>query len=255
VVLVASAVAIAAGLAHPAHGQNRRQGRVVVVSPDSPRDGVRVNPNEKVGAVTVVRLAAGPVAVVRLDPMPQKADFNVITPAGISHPYRNGATGAAGITVTWTYTYIHSPRGDYWRVTGIYTRAGRGRIGKTWKDFPPGSQVVPDPPQPPGTMFFCPDAMPVSPEEEEMILAEAGMPNNPFPEVWAVPSNDFLFVHDAWMEPELVRIGADPTELQAPVAAVEAVGIERARIAPEPARNGDTDEITDESDGDSTDGL
>jgi hypothetical protein len=199
---------VAVGLVSPAAAQGKKKSRAVVVTPSPGGTEVPVGPNEKVGSVTVVNTPGGPVAVVRVDQMPPKAKFNVITPAGVSHPYADGPTGAGDIEVTWSYIYVHSPNGDYWRVVGTYIKPGRGKIGRTWKDFPPGSQVQPDPPQPPGTFFVCPDAFPADPAFEAEILAELGMPDLPEPEVWWVPSNEFLFFHDAWLEPEIVKIGS-----------------------------------------------
>ena len=200
--MLATVLAVCAGDAALA----KEPGRAVVVSPDGPE--VPIAPDEKVGAVTVVPLAGGPVAVVRVDKMPAKPKFNVITPAGVSHPYTDGPTGAGDITVKWSYTYIHAPNGDYWHIEGVYTKPGVGRIGRTWKDFPPGSQLVPDPPQPPGLWLACPDAYPALPDEETLVLAELGMPDNPGTEVWWVPSSEFHFYHDAWPIPEIVLIGA-----------------------------------------------
>ncbi|RMF85260.1 MAG: hypothetical protein D6744_01705, partial [Planctomycetota bacterium] len=156
---------------------------------------------------------------------PVKPRFNIITPNGVSHPFVDGPTGAGDIEVTWTYTYVHDfQNGDFWRVEGTLRKPGRGVIGRMAQNFPPGSQLIPDPPQPPGLTLSCWDAVPVSARKEAKILAAAGLPDNPGTEVWLVPSGDLTFWHPAAQAPEIVHVealpaGGGPTELTEEFAA------------------------------------
>ena len=199
-------------------------GRAVVVSPSPAGTDVPIAPNERVGAVHVVNVNGEPVVVVRVDPMPEKPDFNIITPDGVSHPFKNGEY-VPGINVTWSSTYVHAPDGkDYWSVTATFSQPGVGTVGSARQDFPPGSQRVPDPPQPAGLVFWCPGAYAVDPLTESQILAECGMPDNPWPEVWEVPAGLFMFWHPGASEPEPVVI----TSLATPTLNIAARPIGKA---------------------------
>jgi len=210
-VLALTTLALLGLLVAPAHADGNKKGksRVVVVAPEPGGAPVPVGPNEKVGAATVVNTPGGPVAVVRIDQMPPKPSFNIITPDGISHPFTNGPTGVSDISVTWQVVYVHAPGGDYYSVVGTFTKPGRGKVGSTSQKFPVNSQIVPDPPQPPGTVFMCPDAQPLPPLDEAIVLAELGLPDNPWSEVWSVPSGDFIFWTDT-APPEIVQFKLEP---------------------------------------------
>jgi len=153
------------------------------------------------------------VAVVRVDPMPPKPDFNIITPDGVSHPFKNGPTGTPGETVRWVSQPIQHPDGQYsYEVTGHFS--GPGYSGSAKQVFPIGSQCIPDPPQPPGLMFWCPDAIATTPDDEAQVLATLGMPDNPGTEVWWVPSCEFWFWHPGAPQPEMVWMGSTPFQTQ-----------------------------------------
>lgn len=185
-------------------------GRTVVVTPHPAGAEVPVAPNERVGAVHVVKLPGGEqAAVVRIDAMPAKPDFNIITPNGVSHPFKNGEY-IPGINVTWSSVYVHSPTGDYWCVMGTFSKPGVGTIGRCEQNFPPGSQRVPDPPQPPGLVFWSPGAYAVDPATEALVLNELGMPDNPWVEVWEAPAGQLLFWHYGSSAPEAVMINSLP---------------------------------------------
>lgn len=170
--------------------------RVVVVQPQPGGTQVPVAPNERVTSVTGVNLPGrGPVVVVGLKTMPVKADFNIITPDGTSHPFNRTHNVGNGITVVYEVQVINNPPApDRYRVYGTIKRGG-AKIGHTSIDFPAGSQYVPDPPQPPGTFFMFPDGIPLPPPEEAMVLAEAGLPDLPGPQAYYVPSGMLLFTH------------------------------------------------------------
>jgi|GEM_PF-6830945 len=176
--------------------------RVVVASPTPGGTEIPIAPNEKVGAATGVELAGGIVfAVIRVDQMPPKPRFNVISESGVSHPYTNDENWS------WTTQSIHNPDGtEDIIVTGRYKNGGTATI-----NFP-NSRVEPDPPQPPGLVVWCTDGVAVLPHEEALVLATLGMVDLPGPQVWHVPSGDFLLQHDAISEPEVVNMCFGPLQ-------------------------------------------
>lgn len=205
--------------------------RVVVVVPTPGGTDVPIAPHEKVGAVTVLDLpGGGQVAVVRIDPMPAKPDFNIITPNGVSHPFTNGPTGVPGETVRWVSQPIHHPDGSTsYEVYGEYTGPGYSGRGATQK-FPPGSRCIPDPPQPPGLTMTCPDAIAAEPAVEAEVLARLGMPDNPGSEVWWIPSGEFWFSDDLSPEPEVVWIGSTSKPLRVSASEQQPAGVVGAVI-------------------------
>lgn len=171
-----------------------QESRVAVVKPSPCGTPVQVQPDERVGAFTVVNPGGrGPVAVVRLDRMPPKPDFNIITPAGISHPFKNGPVDPPGTTMEYQPVYVQDGAGgEHWAVISNAYLNGRW-VARHIEHFPPGSQLVPDPPQPPGTTVDCLFGEEAAPQEEAEILALAGLPDNPeLAEVWFIPSGEVL---------------------------------------------------------------
>lgn len=176
--------------------------RTVVVSPDPRGTPVPIQPNERIGAVTSVNLPGRRVVVVRIDPMPSKPDFNIITPNNVQYPFKNGPTSAEGIDATYSTVEVQDAAGrTHYQVNVEYSRGGRV-IGTGRQHLPPGSQLLPDPPQPPGLVFMCPDALPATPEEEAIVLIELGISDTPETQVWDVPSGEFLLLHPGAPEPE-----------------------------------------------------
>ena len=210
--LVLLALTIIAGSARQAAaggpGMPQKKSRTVVVTPTPGGSDIPIGPDEKIGAVTIVELPGGiQVAVVRIDPMPVKPDFNIITPNQESHPFKNGPTGVPGESVRWVSQPIHHADGSTsYIVTGHIT--GPGYSGTVKHVYPPGSVAQPDPPQPPGLIVSCPDAFAATPDVEALVLATLGMPDLPEPEVWWVPSGEFWLSHDASPQPEVVQISS-----------------------------------------------
>jgi hypothetical protein len=184
--------------------------RVVVVAPKPGQTPVPIAPDEKVGNATAVTPPGGaPLVVVRVDKMPAKPDFNIITPDGVSHPYKNGDSGIDGMTVVHEPQVVQDATGKTWyRVVSCYTKNGRqvacGRV-----DYPVGSQLVADPPQPPGLVFLCPDAVPSDPTEEALVLDALGMADTVETQVWRIPSGEMHLMHDASPSPTTLVFGLE----------------------------------------------
>lgn len=178
--------------------------RVVVVNGQPGGQQVPVAPNERLVTVAGANFGGGPTVIVGLKTMPAKPDFNIITPDGVSHPFNRHEVSGNGITVDYEVQVLNNPGGDRYRVVGHIKRNGL-EIGQSRVDYPAGSVYVPDPPQPPGTFFFMPDAVPLSPADEALALMLAGIPNLPGPQAWSVPSGNLWFTHPG-VEPSLVHI-------------------------------------------------
>jgi len=195
---------LAMGTIEPALAED--DSRVVVVAPSPNGTKVPVGPDEKVGAVTVVAPAgAGPVVVVRVDKMEKKADFNIITPDGVSHPFTDGDSGVEGITVTHEPQVVQDRDGRTWYQVVSCFKKGGTQVGCAKVEFPPGSQLQHDPPQPPGTGFVCPDAVAASADVEQAVLEALGVADDTSTQVWSVPSGELQFSHDQSAGVEVVE--------------------------------------------------
>lgn len=188
--------ALALGLVAPAYAGDGGDSRVVVVRPQPGGTQIPVQPNERVVGATAVNLPGrGPVAVVAIKQMPPKPLFNIITPDGASHPFnRTENIGTDGVTVEYEVQVLNTPGGDKYRVVGHIKRNGNN-IGETSITYPLGSQYVPDPPQPPGTMLMIPVATALPPDHEAMVLAAAGIPDLPGPQAYNVVDGMMLIGH------------------------------------------------------------
>ncbi len=210
---------LAAVLAAAPFARADGDGRVVVVAPNPGQTPVPIAPDEKVAGATAVTVAGQPLVVVRVEKMPPKPDFNIITPDGVSHPYKNGASGVDGITVVHEPVVVQDATGKTWyRVVSRYTKDGRQvACGKT--DYPCGSQLVPDPPQPPGLAFLCPDAEPATAEQEAGTLDALGVADTADTQVWWIPSGEMLLMHDASPAPITLVFGVEPLASDPPAPA------------------------------------
>lgn len=167
--------------------------KVIVVHPVGPNTPVPIGPNDKVDKVAVVQLPGGREAVVvRTVPMPKKPRFNIQTPAGVQHPYVNGASAVEGIRVEYRVDVANDGTGDVYTVVAEYFRGGE-KVAEGKIKFPLGSVLIPDPPQPPGASFVCPDAFALSAADEAAVLSYLDLQNTPSAETWWVPSGAILF--------------------------------------------------------------
>lgn len=172
--------AIAAILAvAPFHAALADGGTVVVVAPSADGTEFKVKPTDRV-TVRVVRLPGGvSVAVVRIEPMPDKPDFNIITPDGASHPFKR--TGPDGMTSE--VVVVHGTDGKtFYKLVSCFPGGGCASVS-----YPPGSQLVPDPPQPPGTHFVSPGATPLDTAYVGALLTELGFAAEDGMAAWIAP--------------------------------------------------------------------
>lgn len=189
-------------------------GRVVVVRPNQGQQPL--GPNERVTAATTVVINGEPTTVVRVEQFPIKPKFVVGMPVGFPpgammfFPFPQDHVDN-GITVG-KRAYV-APGGGVTVVSYSCNAAGITCEGNKMV-FPPGSVLIPDPPQPPGLMFAAATA-PVDPQTEAAVLAAIGQPDLPQTEVWLIPTGDlFFFIQGSPPGPPvLVRPAAQPGDL------------------------------------------
>src|SRR5262249_49179263 len=132
--------------------------------------------------------------------------FTIVTPAGVSHIFTNGPIGSDGMSVEYEAQVANDAvNGDHFHVVGKIKQNGK-EVGKTSQDYPMGSVLQNDPPQPNGLNFRCPDAVPASRADQSLVLAAMGMPQTQQPMVWNIPSGNFLFSSLLFPPPELVHM-------------------------------------------------
>lgn len=173
--------------------------RVVVVGPNQgPQD---VPQDQHVIGGKTVLVNNEPITIVHTEPMPPKAKFCICVKVPTGAPPPNDMTcvyfpfppdhDEDGAHIEHVLQVNNSPGGDSYTVYEHVSRNGVGGDGpKT--NFPPGSILIPDPPQPVGLKFFV-NRYPADPATESAVLAALGQPDNPWPEVWFVVSGDFYF--------------------------------------------------------------
>ena len=226
IVAAALAATLVSALPQSAAAQDKPDSRVIVVVPKGNTTDVPMEPDEQIDAVTGITVHGNPVVVIRVKKMPPKPDFNIITPAGISHPFKNGASGIGNMTVEHQPVWVHGVNGQpgHYAVQSVYTQPGGGGAIAV-QNFPPGAQLQPDPPQPPGTFFFCPDAVFLTSEELAELFGALGLAADDESEAFWVPSGELYFAHNGWFQPEkmtfdasIVEVPIVDTEAPSPVA-------------------------------------
>lgn len=175
-------------------------GRVVFVGPG--QGPVPIGPNERVTVAKTVIINNEPITIVTIEVMPPKPKFVICVkiPTGALPP--NDTICAYfpfppdhddnGVHVSHE-VWVNSPAGgpdNYVVVSRSCSAAGVCEGCKM--NFPPGSILIPDPPQPAGLMMMA-DRYPADPGTEASVLASMGQPDNPWPEVWVLASGDIYF--------------------------------------------------------------
>ena len=166
-------------------------GRVVVVGPGQQQP---LGANECVVAGTTKVINGEPTTVVRVVPMPGKPKFVIGLPVGpmpgvlMYFPFPQDHVDG-GITVG-KRAFVN-PGGGVTVVSTSCNAAGVTCEGCNVV-FPPGSVLIPDPPQPPGLMFAA-SQFPADPQTETEVLASLGLPNTPAPQVFEMATGDMFF--------------------------------------------------------------
>jgi hypothetical protein len=164
---------------------------------------VPLGPNEHVTVAVTVIINGEPITIVRIEPMPPKAKFTICVKVPTGAPPPNDTTCVyfpyaqdhddGGVHVSHE-VWVNSPGGgapdNYIVVARSCNANGVCEGNKT--SFPPGSILIPDPPQPAGLTMFA-DRFPTDPQTEAAVLAALGMPNNPWTEVWTLTTGDMYF--------------------------------------------------------------
>lgn len=169
-------------------------GRVVVVGPN--QGPQPIGPNEKVTAGKTVTINGGPVTIVRVEPMPPKPKFVIgmpmpTPPGGFMYfPYPPDRD-EDGVHIS--FEHLPGPGGSTVVVLRRSIAGGHADVSKT--AYPPGSIIIPDPPQPLGLNFMA-DRYPADPVTESAVLASLGLPDNPESEVWVLVTGDLYFFTD-----------------------------------------------------------
>lgn len=168
-------------------------GRVVVVAPNGQQQQP-LGPNEHVVAGKTVLINGQPTTVVRVEQFPPKPKFVIGMPLPIP----------PGVMVYFPFPPDHVDNGVTVGKRAFPTPGGGVTVVSTSCvpgvpvcegckiQFPPGSVIIPDPPQPPGLMFFAPQA-PVDPPTEVAVLQSLGLPDNPWAEVFEMTAGDMFF--------------------------------------------------------------
>lgn len=175
-------------------------GRVVFVGPN--QGPVPVGPNERVTVTKTVIINNEPITIVMIETMPPKPKFAICVkiPTGLPPPNDTICIyfpfpkdhDDNGVHVSHE-VWVNSPPGgpdNYIVVARSCNAAGVCEGCKM--NFPPGSILIPDPPQPDGLMMMV-DRFPIDPATEAAVLASVGRPDNPWPEVWVLTTGDFYF--------------------------------------------------------------
>lgn len=175
-------------------------GRVVFVGPS--QGPVPIGPTERVTVVKTVIINNEPITIVMIEIMPPKPKFVICVkvPTGAPPPYDTVCAyfpfpadhDDNGVHVSHE-VWVNSPAGgpdNYIVVSRSCSAAGVCEGCKM--NFPPGSILIPDPPQPAGLMMMA-DRYPAEPATEAAVLASIGQPDNPWPEVWVLASGDLQF--------------------------------------------------------------
>lgn len=170
-------------------------GRVVVVGPN--QGPQPLGPNEEVKAAKTVVVNGERITIIRVGTMPLKPKFVV----GMWLPLGGGRvmmyfpfppdTDDDGVHESWQ----HEPAaGGALKVFRRRSVAG-GHCDDSVQVFPPGSVIIPDPPQPAG-LYFMAERFPTDPPTEAAVLDELGLPDNPGPDVWTLTTGDVYFYID-----------------------------------------------------------
>jgi hypothetical protein len=179
-------------------------GRIIVVGPNQGEQPL--GPNETVTARKTVIINGEPITIVQVQPMPPKAKFAICVliprafpPGGVECIYVSFPPDRdeGGVHISHEH-WLASPGGGAPDYIVVVSRscipAGVCEGCKT--AFPPGSILIPDPPQPSGLAFMA-DRFPADPATESAVLASLGLPNNPWPEVWVLTTGDLYFFTDS----------------------------------------------------------
>ncbi|MGE3180763.1 MAG: hypothetical protein AB7N71_03975 [Phycisphaerae bacterium] len=189
-------------VAAPALAQDSR---VVVLDERNLNQQIPLQQNQKVGNVAAVNLAGrGPVLVIRIDAIQVPSDGVFTLPNGSTATFKN-STDANGVSKEFSFVEVQDAAGNTrWQVNVTIKRngsiigtgssrlpAGTTRNGAGFAD---GASVETGGPafQPPGTFVHFPGAMPMPPEAEAELLADLGLPDLPFTQVWDLPAAHYL---------------------------------------------------------------
>lgn len=176
-----------------------RADRIVVVGPNQGPQDVPQNQHVTAGKTVVVNNE--PITIVHLEPMPLQTKFTICVKIWTGAPPPNDQIciyspfaqdhDEDGFQISWVCQVNNSPGGDTYTVYKHVSRNGVGGDGPKI-NFPAGSVLLPDPPQPPGLKFMA-DRYPADPATETAVLAALGLPDNPGPDVWFLASGDVYF--------------------------------------------------------------
>ncbi|HUN81620.1 MAG TPA: dockerin type I repeat-containing protein [Phycisphaerae bacterium] len=178
-------------------------GRVVFVGPS--QGPLPIGPNERVTVAKTVIINNEPITIITIEVMPPKPKFVICLkiPTGAPPPFDTICAyfpfppdhDDNGVHVSHE-VWVNNPPGgpdNYIVVSRSCNAAGVCEGCKM--NFPPGSILIPDPPQPAGLTVMA-DRFPADPATEAAVLASIGRPDNPWPEVWILPTGDlYLFLN------------------------------------------------------------
>lgn len=176
------------------------EGRIVVVGPN--QGPIPIGPNERVTVNRTVVINGQPFTIVRVEPMPPKPKFVIgmpmpFPPGGLMYfPYPPDRD-EDGVRVSHE-VWVNSPGGgapDNYVVVSVSCRPGIPRCEGCKTSFPPGSILIPDPPQPPGLTMMA-DRVPADAPTEMAVLGALGLADNPWTEVWMLTTGNLYFYTD-----------------------------------------------------------
>lgn len=186
--------------------------RVVVVDERNMNQPIPLQQNERVGKATGVNLAGrGPIVVLRIDQQPVPATAVFRLPNGSSASFKN-STDANGVSREFNVVEVQDSNGDTRYSVQVTLKRNGSTIGTASQRLPAGTVLTGgtgnsvegglsmdldgdagDPGfQPPGTYAFFPDATPMPADAEAELLAELGIPDFPFPQVWDIPHAHYI---------------------------------------------------------------